>query len=280
MIFSFLVLMTILLILGAGPTAIYVPITAFITFFFNSRLWGMTGVWAQETSRDLGPMLGKLTLWQEAAPDPPTKEWIYSNMPQMMQWYMGGTWYGTSCSAFASYRIAGPTGLSNRGVQKVLLGAMLVAPLFSFISMLIMLYTFGANRIAIGVWLPFQGLIQVLTGTQASWWVTDVPGIAQTPQILAGFAIVGLFTYLHAHFVWFPFEPVGFILGIGYSSYLAGFWSAFLVAWIAKTLTLRIGGSKLYESTGIPVAGGIVGGSMIAVLIGGILGVSQFFFPF
>jgi hypothetical protein len=72
----------------------------------------------------------------------------------------------------------------------------------------------------------------------------------------------------------------GFILGIGYSSLLAGFWSAFLVAWIIKTITLRVGGSKLYETMGIPTAAGIVAGSMIAVLIGGIIGVWKFFFPF
>jgi hypothetical protein len=278
LVVSFLVLMAILLALGAGPTAIFVPITAFITFFFNSRLWGMTGVWANESSRDLGPLLGKLTFWQGAAPSPPTKEWVFSNMPQTMQWYMGGTWYGTSCSTFASYRIAGPTGLSNKGVLKVLLGAMIVAPLFSLISMIVMLYSLGSNRIAIGVWLPFQGIVN--DWMLAGGWVTGGPGLAQSSQILSGFIIVGLFTYLHARFVWFPFEPVGFILGIGYSSLLAGFWSAFLVAWIIKTITLRVGGSKLYETMGIPTAAGIVAGSMIAVLIGGIIGVWKFFFPF
>jgi hypothetical protein len=274
---SLVILCAVLLVLGAGGTFFFVPMAVFIMFIFNSRLWGMTGVWAKGTSNDFGSIFGKFTFWQGAAPNPPTREWVFSNMFQVMQDDPNWGWYGTACASFASYRVASLTGLSNRGVTKVFLGAMVVAPLFAMISMISVLYAFGSGKIAIGSWLPFQGLINdyLISGGWAG-----LPGPEQSPQLVAGFVIVGLFTYLHARFVWFPFEPMGFILGTAYASLLAGYWFTFLVAWVAKTITLRIGGSKLYEGTGIPIAGGIIGGAMIAVLFGGLIGIYKFFLPF
>jgi hypothetical protein len=154
---------------------------------------------------------------------------------------------------------------------------MLVAPFFYMISMISVLSAYGANRIAIGSWLSSQGLINnyMVTGGWAG-----LPGAAQSPQLIVGFIIVGLFTYMHARFVWFPFEPMGFILGTAYASLLAGYWFTFLIAWVAKTVTLRLGGSKLYEGTGVPMAGGIIAGAMVAVLFGGLLGIWKFFLPF
>jgi hypothetical protein len=237
----------------------------------------MTGVWAKGTSNDSSVFLGRYTFWQGAAPNPPTKEFVYTNMLTMMQDDPNWGWYGTACASFASYRIASLTGLSNKGTQKVLLGAMLVAPFFYMISMITMLYTIGGSKIPMASWLTSQGLLNdyILTGGWAS-----MPGPSQTPQLVVGFAIVGLFTFMHSRFVWFPFEPMGFILGISYASILAGYWFTFLIAWIAKMLTMRLGGSKLYENVGLPVAGGIIAGTIVAVLFGGIIGIYRFFFPF
>ncbi|MGQ9515423.1 MAG: hypothetical protein ACUVTL_10335 [Thermoproteota archaeon] len=53
-----------------------------------------------------------------------------------------------------------------------------------------------------------------------------------------------------------------------------------LAAWIMKTITLRVGGSKLYEQKGIPVAIGFVIGVVIVSILGGSFLVLRFFFPF
>lgn len=53
----------------------------------------------------------------------------------------------------------------------------------------------------------------------------------------------------------------------------------FLVAWVAKTLTLRIGGSKAYENYGVPMAAGLIFGIVIIKLIGGAMLVLRFFHP-
>ena len=45
-------------------------------------------------------------------------------------------------------------------------------------------------------------------------------------------------------------------------------------------LTQELGGSKLYENLSVPIAGGFVVGYMIALVLGGAVGLIRFFFPF
>jgi hypothetical protein len=87
-------------------------------------------------------------------------------------------------------------------------------------------------------------------------------------------------TYLHAKFVWFPFEPIGFLLAMDGHALIEGLWTMVTAAWVMKSLTLRIGGSKLYEKVGIPVATGFVIGFMSITVFGGILLITRFFVPF
>jgi len=53
-----------------------------------------------------------------------------------------------------------------------------------------------------------------------------------------------------------------------------------LLSWIAKTIVLRMGGSKLYENYGVPVIGGFMGGVVVANIIGVAAGTLRFFYPY
>jgi hypothetical protein len=57
-------------------------------------------------------------------------------------------------------------------------------------------------------------------------------------------------------------------------------WNNFFGAWIAKYLTLRIGGSRAYEEYGIPVASGLMAGCVLSNLVAYIIGTIKFFIPF
>jgi len=61
---------------------------------------------------------------------------------------------------------------------------------------------------------------------------------------------------------------------------LFGWWLAFLVAWVLKILTLRLGGSRAYEEIGVPFAGGVLGGYAIVNFVFALIGVIRFFAPF
>lgn len=53
-----------------------------------------------------------------------------------------------------------------------------------------------------------------------------------------------------------------------------------LAAWVAKILTIRIGGSKLYEERGIPIVAGFISGFLLITFFGGLILVFRFFVPF
>jgi hypothetical protein len=59
---------------------------------------------------------------------------------------------------------------------------------------------------------------------------------------------------------------------------LHGVWFACLVAWIIKSIVLRVGGSKLYEQQLVPFVGGFMLGDAFEVLITALTAYSIFQF--
>jgi hypothetical protein len=98
--------------------------------------------------------------------------------------------------------------------------------------------------------------------------------------MLAGIIFAGILSFLHARFTWFPLEPIGFLLATDGHALIEGIWTMTLAAWILKTITLRVGGSKLYERTGIPVAIGFIIGLVIITIVGGAILFIRYFYPF
>lgn len=97
---------------------------------------------------------------------------------------------------------------------------------------------------------------------------------------LAGFIITAALAFLHARFMWFPFEPLGFIMATTMAGMWYGVWSACLAAWIVKSIVLRVGGSRLYMDYGVPAISGLASGYVLSALLGVVLGVTKFFIPF
>jgi hypothetical protein len=54
----------------------------------------------------------------------------------------------------------------------------------------------------------------------------------------------------------------------------------FVGAWVAKAITLRVGGSKTYSNYGIPVASGLLTGMTLSTPVDGGIGIFRFFFQF
>jgi hypothetical protein len=92
--------------------------------------------------------------------------------------------------------------------------------------------------------------------------------------------VVGVLSFLHSRFLWWPIDPAGYVLATSIHPLLEGLWLPFLVAWVAKTITLKVGGSKAYEKFGVPIATGFLTGTTLSILIGGGIGVYTYFFPF
>ncbi|MEM2303429.1 MAG: DUF6784 domain-containing protein [Candidatus Bathyarchaeia archaeon] len=97
---------------------------------------------------------------------------------------------------------------------------------------------------------------------------------------MPGVLLAGALTYLHAKFLWFPLDPIGFLIITDGHALIEGLWTTVTVAWIVKLIVLRIGGSKFYEEVGVPVAIGFIVGAVLVSFIGGLLMVIRFFIPF
>jgi hypothetical protein len=77
-----------------------------------------------------------------------------------------------------------------------------------------------------------------------------------------GAAVMGLLLFLRYRFPWWPLHPIGFTIPLTYPTRNSVF--AILVAWISKSVVLRIGGVTLYDRTR-PICLGIVVGYSLGV---------------
>lgn len=98
--------------------------------------------------------------------------------------------------------------------------------------------------------------------------------------MFVGAIITVALSLLRARFVWLPLNPLGFAMASSVGIAWWGSWTAFVVAWAAKYLTLRVGGSKLYENYGIPIVGGFLAGLALVNVLAHPIGVIRFFHPF
>ncbi|RLI26842.1 hypothetical protein DRO58_05255 [Candidatus Bathyarchaeota archaeon] len=98
--------------------------------------------------------------------------------------------------------------------------------------------------------------------------------------IIAGFIITVLLSSLRARFTWWPLHPMGFLISGAAREVWTGAWTNFLVAWVLKWVTLRVGGSRAYEEYGVPVAAGVLTGFVMVAILGSILGLIRWFIPF
>jgi hypothetical protein len=242
-----------------------------------ARMTGMIGFNSTE-SMDFGNTSLRLFIWPEA-PQPITGEFIRASSASQCasQPY---TPYGMSLVAsFAAFRFAGLSGADNRNVFKTIIVAFSVGFLTFFVMMISLDYYFGSLRLSWSGWFSDTRL-RTAWGDAGRW--NSRPGTEPlAPYVLAGFAIVGALYYLSAHFIWFPLEPVGFIIGTSMmGAGLVGLWAPALVTWVLKTLTLRIGGSKLYEERAIPFVSGFAGGYALITVVAVVVFVMRFFIPF
>jgi hypothetical protein len=83
-------------------------------------------------------------------------------------------------------------------------------------------------------------------------------------------AIMGM----HHTFVWWPVHPIGYLMGASWP--MINFWFPVFVAWLVKSLVLRLGGPKVYRRL-IPAFMGLVLGEFVSagiwVLVDGFGGV-------
>jgi len=168
------------------------------------------------------------------------------------------------------------TGTSVKGNMLLMIVLVPIAVLVAFITRTWIINLLGIGRV------PIWGgcdIAHICHGGYEEYNYAP-PLTSQWGAGLAGFIIVAALSLIRTRFIWWPLHPIGFLLATGPANFWLREWNAFLEAWIAKYLTIRIGGSKLYEEYGIPFVGGGVAGIVVAYIVAYLIGIAKFFIPF
>jgi hypothetical protein len=169
-------------------------------------------------------------------------------------------------NAMSDYKIGDMTGTSSRSIGLTWIIMTLVWTGFGLFIWMFVLYKFGLyNLISRGVWQISWSvgtpISRVLTGLeQTGWWYVDI-----YPYIIGGAALSGVLLYLRTVFPWFFLNPIGVWAGV---TPLGAQWRLmFIIGFVLKYLTLKIGGAKAYEKFLVPIIVGYAIGYGFATFI-------------
>lgn len=265
-----------LMLLGIDFLAAFIELltSCFMTWFAMTIIWGLAGFGASE-----GRMwvLGFMRIvW----PDPANAK-LNLDFSMSHIWAQNGAntaTYGFGSGFYTtalSLKMASLTGASNRNTYLLSAVCWLISVPVLFVSAVWLQNMYGIRSFSWGN-CDIKDMCEANPATQAS----RPPGSIYLTYGMAGFLITTFLAIMHARFIWFPFEPVGFIIATSYQGQWSNVWSTFLVAWIAKTIVLRTGGSTIYEKYAIPIISGFIAGVVVAVMIFTVTGMVRFYVPF
>jgi hypothetical protein len=266
-----------LMIMGQDFAAALVTMltTCFTTWFAMTLIFGMGGMGASD--RILWTTGYLRVLWPDPSTAPTNLDYVMShyfaeNGQNEPNYVFGNGFYVTAqCLKMSSL-----TGASNRNTFLVAAVCWVVAMPIIFASSVWSANLYGSRVLSGWGSCAIQDICETSPALQASRPASSLYLAYGT----AGFVFTAFLSYMHARFVWFPFEPIGFVIATSFPGQSFGVWSAFLVAWVAKTIVLRTGGSALYEKYALPLVGGFITGVVLASMMGIITGMVRFFIPF
>jgi hypothetical protein len=277
LIFSFIVCVASLMMLDIDFLAAFMmTITScFVTWFAMTLIMGMTGFGASDLGGAWSTGFLRI-IWPDPSTAPLNLDEVMSTLwtkegANVATYGFGNGFYTTALS----YKMADLTGTSNRNTFLVSVACMLVSVPVIMASSVWFVNTYG-----IKVLNYFACSLQDQCATNPVNQLSLPSSSIYASYGAAGFIIVALLSFLHARFIWFPFEPIGFIIATSFPGQWNGVWSAFLIAWAAKTIVLRVGGSSLYERYALPIVGGFITGIVLSTTIGIFVNMVRFYIPF
>ncbi|MEM2885517.1 MAG: DUF6785 family protein, partial [Thermoproteota archaeon] len=153
------------------------------------------------------------SIWPQQ-PVPITEEWfthMFMQRTLITDGSYGYGWSGVFPAVLSSFKMAEFTGTSNRKIAEVVLVVLLVVPFSSLLSMVALSHAFGASRFAEYADMGSNVVMRfAYEGSHESWPAKSTYQF----EVAFGIVMVGLLSYLHSRFLWFPIEPVGWLMSI------------------------------------------------------------------
>ncbi|UCH35894.1 MAG: hypothetical protein JSV65_05945 [Armatimonadota bacterium] len=166
-----------------------------------------------------------------------------------------------------AFKMAETAAIDGRRLLWVMLGATFVAMLATYWAHLHESYQSGAMAKDLGFkWWAGSSAF----GTLQNWLEFGEPAQAGNRMAMAaGFLLVTGLRVLRSRYLWWPFHPAGYALGVSFA--MDYFWFAFFISWVAKLLLVRYGGMRTHRAA-IPFFLGLILGDYTIGSIWAIIG--------
>ena len=164
-----------------------------------------------------------------------------------------------------AFRISEQAQLNSRKLTVVMLAALAVSIVTTWTVYFSHAYERGAGLAGGGIaWECFNRLQR---------WLNS-PTEYNYPAIIAmgtGFGVTLILSALKLRFLWWPFHPIGYVIGTGRWGDLSFIWFPMLLCWALKLGILRYGGLQAYRRA-IPFFAGLILGDYSMACLWGIIG--------
>lgn len=165
--------------------------------------------------------------------------WEY--IPSVMIWSLEG------------FKMADEVKLRKASITKIIIFTFIFTVIVGSLFALPIFYRYGATTMDMHRYLITQNNFKSMLGEERS--ASAAWGIG------SGAIIVVLLSICRARFLWWPFHPLGYVMGwnipITYE-----YWGPFFIAWLIKLVLLRYGGSSLLAKAR-PFFMGLIAGSVV-----------------
>lgn len=153
-------------------------------------------------------------------------------------------WTAESLMPFVlqNFKLADQVNLGKRRIPPLMALAILVGVAAAFYGSLQFIYRQGAQNLC---W------VYTVTGRrsleQANYAINLSQGsnIVGTYTALFGAGFMGFLLFMRYRFLWWPFHPIGYAIGVTYAPF--HLWFSILVGWAIKVCTLKFGGLGIYR---------------------------------
>ncbi len=156
-----------------------------------------------------------------------------------------------------SFKLAERTNASTKRLVWAMMLAIIFGVALTFWIYPYTLYIYGASTAGelLGAgWQAYNNLAGWLQYPQP-------PNYTSTSIITGSFIFAILLAWMRMRFVWWPFHPAGYVLGVS-SGTIDVYWFALFICWLIKLLVLKHGGVKSYRKV-VPFFMGLVLGDFV-----------------
>jgi len=157
-------------------------------------------------------------------------------------------------------KIGDMAGIQRRRLLGAMAASVVVAAAVSYWSYMRLVYANGG--LTLNTWFTTYYTKNLYCSWTANLLVNGEPrSLPSVWTMLAGAGSMVFIQVLHRTFLWWPFHPIGYLMGATWP--MVNFWFAILLGWTAKSAVMKYGGSAVYRQV-LPGAFGLILGEFVS----------------